>query len=85
VVSPSETSKDIRDKIEQYLASGTVFVLCVYPEDRTVDVHTLNADGSRKTVTLTTDDTFEGDSVMPGFKLMIAKVFPQDYENDHEI
>jgi Uma2 family endonuclease len=77
VISPSETPRKINDKTALYLANGGRMVWNVYPEDAVVEVWQSTEDGAMKVHTLTVDDTLDGGDVLPGFKLPVAKIFPQ--------
>ena len=77
VVSPSNTQDVLRKKINGYLESGTRRVWVVYPDAMEVDVHWLQADGSRANRTFGASDTLTGEDVIPGFSVKIAEIFPQ--------
>lgn len=49
----------------------------VYPNDMEVDVHWLQADGSRANRTFGVGDTLTGEDVVPGFAVKVAEFFPQ--------
>lgn len=70
VISPSDRAADIRRKIDLYLQHGTQLVWVVYPQTRTIEVHTPT--GARN---LTTQDTLEGGEVLPGFSASIRDIF----------
>lgn len=76
VVSDSESAPRLRRKVMLYLTSGTQLVWAVYPEEKTVDVHRLSADGKLLTETLGMGDTLDGGAVLPGFRLDIRQIFP---------
>lgn len=71
VVSPSNKVTDTHLKIRQLLAAGTALVWIVYPETRTVEVHTQSG-----AVTLEGDDMLGGGDVLPGFELPVREIFP---------
>lgn len=72
VVSPSNDATEIHNKVLDYLRYGTRLVWVVYPDSRTVFVHTQS--GSK---ILTVEDTLDGGDVLPGFKLAVKDIFPQ--------
>lgn len=76
VVSPSNTQDVLRKKINGYLESGTRRVWVVYPDAMEVDVHWLQADGSRANRTFGASDTLTGEDVIPGFAIKAAELFP---------
>ena len=71
VISPNNKAGDTHLKVMQLLNAGTRLVWLVYPESRTVVVHT--ADGA---TTLREDDSLDGGDVLPGFELRVGEVFP---------
>ena len=71
VISPSNQATDIHHKTRQLLAAGTKLVWIVYPETRTVEVHS-HAGAS----TLEGDDTLNGGDVLPGFEIPVRDIFP---------
>ena len=75
VVSPSETSRKVLDKVQGYLKAGTRMVLAVYIEDRVLDVYRLLKNGQMSVETLRVGDTFDGADVLPGFHLALADLF----------
>lgn len=78
VISASESAKAVRDKVREYLESGTAFVWCAYPETRSIDVCQLNPDGSITIHTLKAGEFLEGGEVLPGFKVAVEKFFPAE-------
>jgi Uma2 family endonuclease len=73
VVSPTDSAKDIGDKIVNYLAAGTV-AWYVYPDDQEVKVY----EAGEPVKTLTINDTLDGGKVLPGFTLAVKDIFPAD-------
>lgn len=71
VISPSNKADDIEKKIQQLLQAGTALVWIVYPDLRTVTVHT--SDGAK---TLREDDTLSGGDILPGFEVRVSDIFP---------
>lgn len=71
VVSPGDTSQEVRDKIADWLGAGAQAVWIVYPVRQTVEVH--EADGTRRTLGL--NDELDGGAVVPGFVLPVAQIF----------
>ncbi|MBI4521585.1 MAG: Uma2 family endonuclease [Gemmatimonadetes bacterium] len=71
ILSPSNTAAEIEEKVAEYLAAGGRLVWVVNPKRRTVRVY-----GSGGAVrTLTVGDVLEGEDVLPGFRLSVAKLF----------
>ena len=71
VVSPSNTAAEIREKVLEYLASGSRLVWVVDPATRSVSCYRSRRDISL----LTEDDTLEGGEVLPGFRFSVAELF----------
>ena len=71
IISPSNKAEDIEKKIEQLLDAGASLIWVVYPELRTVKVHTTH--GAK---TLRQDDALTGGDILPGFEIRVAEIFP---------
>ena len=72
VISPSNKAGDIELKIRQLLRAGTGLIWIVYPDLRSITVHTI--DGA---VTLQEDDSLTGGDALPGFDVRVADLFPK--------
>ena len=73
VVSPRDAAAEMAEKVESYLDAGARIVWVVYPNTRSVAVHT--PDGIVRT--LRAGDTLDGGDVIPGFALALAELFAQ--------
>lgn len=71
VLSPSNTEREIEQKIKNYFAAGVEAVWIVHPENETVDVLV----SPRKRKKLTKDQVLEGGTQLPGFRLPLKKLF----------
>jgi Uma2 family endonuclease len=71
VLSPSNRPKPVRDKVEEYIASGTTEVWVVDPDKRTVDTHQAN----RSPEHFTAADTLTRPELLPGFSCPVAEFF----------
>ncbi len=72
VVSPNDGYSEVRIKVEEYLRAGFPVVWLVDPETRTVEMR--RADG---TVTLLHEgDELTTEEVVPGFRCLVAELFP---------
>jgi Uma2 family endonuclease len=74
VVSPSDTSRYVSDKVLTYLDAGCRLVWVVEPERRTVTVSA----PERTARVMMAADTLEGGQVLPGLTLAVAAIFPAD-------
>jgi Uma2 family endonuclease len=72
VLSPSDKADDIRIKIANYLAAGTLLWV-VEPESKTVEIYMAGQKGRRARV----GDILDGSDVLPGFTLAVKDVFPE--------
>jgi Uma2 family endonuclease len=71
IVSPSNTQREVLDKLADYFRAGVQFAWIVYPEHAQVYVYK-----SLKDVrVLDADDTLDGGDVIPGFTLALADLF----------
>lgn len=72
VLSPSNTSKQIHDKLLEYFARGVRLVWVIAPEDRTVTIYRTAEEGRllHETATVT------GEEVLPGFTCRVSDLLP---------
>jgi Uma2 family endonuclease len=70
VISPNDTRKEIRQKVEEYLSGGTRLVIIIDSINQTATIHTPTS-----TTRLTTDDTLTGGDVVPGWSLPLRELF----------
>jgi Uma2 family endonuclease len=73
VVSPTDRSEEVREKVEEYHRAGIRLVWVVYPRQQLVDVY--EAPNSFRF--LRRSDELDGGSVLPGFRLRLADLFPE--------
>jgi Uma2 family endonuclease len=71
VISEGNTEIEMRQKLEEYFAAGTLLVWYVYPETRTARAYT-SADRGEE---IAADGALSGGPVLPGFELPLQKVF----------
>ena len=71
VVSPSDRYTEVEAKVEEWFNAGTLMVVVVNPRNRTVRAYRSLADSDL----LTEQDTLDGGSVVPGWRLPIADIF----------
>ena len=71
IISPGNRASDIEKKIRQLLSAGALAVWIVFPELRSVTIHTTEG-----ATTLMEDDTLTGGDVLPGFELPVDEIFP---------
>jgi len=69
VVSPSDTAKHLERKVDAYLQSGAKSVWIVFPEARSVTVHT------RESVRKLKADQSIDDPLLPGFSSPVSAFF----------
>jgi Uma2 family endonuclease len=73
IISPSETSQMVQEKVQDYLAAGTRLIWLVYPNTQTV-VEYRSLTQIRH---LVRDDKLEGGEVLPGFSHPLSQLFRQ--------
>jgi len=71
VLSPSERKRHIDRKVRLYLANGVRLILLVDTRKRQVTVHV----PGREPRVLSENDVFDGEDVIPGFRLAVAQLF----------
>jgi Uma2 family endonuclease len=73
IKSPDDTLPDMRKKAAFCLEHGSQLVWLVYTEKRLVIVLTANSEDI-----LSENDTLDGGSVLPGFRLPVRDIFPKE-------
>lgn len=71
VLSPSNTSKEIREKIKEYFEKGVKMVWVVAPEDRTLTIYRVPDEGRL----LHDSATVTGEDILPGFTCKVSELF----------
>jgi Uma2 family endonuclease len=71
ILAPDETPKDYARKVREYLAWGVTLVWLIDPNSRTVWVYRKG----RKPKRLSENDELDGEDVIPGFRLPVARLF----------
>lgn len=73
VVSPTDMGDEIETKIDEYLRAGVRLVWVVYPRQERFYVY----ESASLVRRLTRAETLDGGTVLPGFTLPLAELFPQ--------
>ena len=71
VVSPNDTRREVREKVEEWLRAGVRLVWVIYPVTRSADVYRSLDDVSH----LSEDDVLDGEDVVPGFACRLGELF----------
>jgi Uma2 family endonuclease len=71
ILSPSDTTVDVFDRVEEYLECGVKVVWVIHPYFRTVTVHRREAEPA----TYNRSHTLTGDPELPGFSCPVAAFF----------
>jgi Uma2 family endonuclease len=71
VVSPSDTTGEVDEKVGSWLEAGAKMVWVVSPKWRSVTVYRSATDIR----TLTENDDLDGDDVVPGFRCRVGEIF----------
>jgi Uma2 family endonuclease len=74
VLSPSDTVRVTEEKIAQYFENGTRLAWVVHPRSQSVYVY---RHGPVADEVLSTADTLNGEKVVPGFSLAVARIFSE--------
>ncbi|MEW6282644.1 MAG: Uma2 family endonuclease, partial [Candidatus Eremiobacterota bacterium] len=74
VVSPHDTSREVEEKVQEYLRAGVKRVWVLYPRSRTV--HVFSSDGGCRV--LQAADVLEDPELLPGFSCPVAELFRTD-------
>jgi len=72
VLSPGNTWKQLRAKIEEYFAKGVRLVWVISPEDRTLTIYQTPDEGR----VLHDNATVTGEDVLPGFSCRVSDLLP---------
>ena len=76
IVSPSNTTAELRRKTALYLNNGASLVWLVNPMEQILEVCRLTADGQIQTEYIDITGTLSGEDVLPGFELPLRTLFP---------
>ena len=71
VISPSNTPKEMNEKLQEYFEKGVGLVWFVRPKSRVVDVYTAADHFTRLTASMQLD----GGEILPGFSVQVGKLF----------
>jgi Uma2 family endonuclease len=71
VVSPNDTYNDLDAKVRDFLDAGVPLIWVANPETRTILIHRADGTAAR----LGPGDTLDGEGILPGFRVEVAKVF----------
>jgi Uma2 family endonuclease len=71
IISPTDRSGEMEQKIADYLAAGTRLVWVVYPATKTVYVYR----PGRAVQRLSASETLSGEDVLPGFSITVSEFF----------
>jgi Uma2 family endonuclease len=70
VLTPSDKTEDIRDKVREYLAAGVELVWLVDPYFHTVTIHQPTSPPEM----FNDQEMLDGGSTLPGLKLPVAEI-----------
>lgn len=71
VVSPGDSRREVREKVEDWLRAGVRLVWVLFPATRTATVYRSVDDVTE----LSEDDALDGGDVVPGFSCSLREVF----------
>jgi Uma2 family endonuclease len=78
VVSPGNRPREILNKVESYLESGTLLVWVIYPEEQVIDSYRRGAGNTLIMQKHTATDLLDGEDVLPGLQFTVREVFPPE-------
>jgi Uma2 family endonuclease len=73
VLSPSNTAKEMTDKLSDYFRTGVRLVWYVDPRQRVVEVFT----AVDRSIVLNESETLAGGDVLPGFSVQVSRLFAE--------
>jgi Uma2 family endonuclease len=73
VVSPNDRVWELDEKVDDYQRAGVRLIWIIHPETRAVDVMRIDGSVSR----LRAQDELSGEDVIPGFRCLVAALFPK--------
>jgi Uma2 family endonuclease len=79
-VSPGDSTKDLEKKVETRLSDGTLAVLVMYPDTRSVVLWRANG-----AIRLSGDDELDLDPALPDFRCPIRDLFPPPFDEPTEL
>lgn len=71
VLSPSDTLFEVEEKVEDWLAAGTLAVWVVNPRKRTITVYAVSAQPR----TVSESEILRGEELIPGFEFPVKDIF----------
>jgi Uma2 family endonuclease len=71
VISPSETRREVAEKVNMWLAHGTISCWVADPDTQTITIHRM----AQSPLRLTVKDTITDEPTLPGFVLPVSKIF----------
>ena len=74
IVSPSDNAREVKEKVQDWLAAGAQLVLVIHPVHRTLTAYRPNVAPQ----ILGEDDTLEGDPAVPGWRLPVRALFTEE-------
>ena len=69
-MSPSDTAREVAEKVAMWLSAGVRVVLTLDPASKSVKVHR-----PERNISLTGDDELDLDDVVPGFRCRVSDIF----------
>lgn len=72
VISPTDAFSDVDKKIDAYLADGVRLIWVIDPQRRKAFIHAPDMEQPRQ---LTGDAVLDGEDVIPGFQIVLSKLF----------
>lgn len=71
VISPEDTRREVAEKVNMWLAHGTVSCWVIDPATMTLTIHRIGQPAIRLTIA----DVLDNEPALPGFKLQLSRLF----------
>jgi len=71
VLSPGDRPDEIREKVQEWIARGTLLVWVINPETRSAQAHRSNGDVGF----INPNECLDGEAVLPGFRIGLKELF----------
>jgi Uma2 family endonuclease len=76
VKSPTDSLKKLQDKIQEFLALGTLVGILINPEVRSIEVYRLNQDA----IILGDGDVLSLPDLLPGWEIAVSELWPLRFD-----
>jgi len=75
IKSPDDRIREMREKADYYLRNGARVVWLVYPDSQSIEICTLNIEGTLQITPLAAEETLDGGAILPEFSVTLGDFF----------